>query len=111
MNLVILDGKINSSIEKIIDRRRRAARFMIATPSGERIGVEVRGEASDKLSKDWSIGDKIYVRGHIKAGGYVAADIVRRVDVKQEDDFDKEQLSFCTIPLWQSNFTPLQNAV
>ena len=97
MNLVILDGRINSLIEKLEDRRRRLARFVLATSQGERIGVEVRGDGALKLFDDWEVGDAVQLRGHLTVGGLVAADIIRRVVSKEDRDNKMEQLSFGVI--------------
>ncbi len=85
MNLVILDGRINSSIERVADARRDRARFVVATTGGARVGVEVRGSGASRLRREWSCGDSVHVRGHITAGGFVSADIIRRKNPTEAD--------------------------
>lgn len=78
MNLAILDGTINSMIERVRDPRRMRARFTIATGGGD-VGVEVRGVGADRLCKEWEPGDGVHVRGRVTAAGYVAADSIKRI--------------------------------
>jgi hypothetical protein len=78
MNLVILDGRISSMIERVSDPRRLRARFTVTTPGGEVVGVEVRGTGADRLSSEWETGDGVHVRGRVTAAGFVAADFIRR---------------------------------
>ena len=84
MNMVMLDGIISSSIEAIPDARRALARFVIATREGARVGVEIRGEAAGRLTREWGAGDKVHVRGRITTAGYVAADLVRRMKERDQ---------------------------
>ncbi|MEK8023542.1 MAG: hypothetical protein AAB229_06990 [Candidatus Hydrogenedentota bacterium] len=79
MNLVILDGKISSMIERSVDPRRTLARFTVATHSGDEVGIEVRGSGAEKLCKEWEPGDTVEIRGRLTTAGYVAADTIRRL--------------------------------
>ena len=79
MNLVILDGRINSMIERTLDPRRMLARFTVATPMGDEVGVEVRGIGADRLCKEWEPGDAVEMRGRLTSAGYIAADSIRRL--------------------------------
>lgn len=78
MNIVIVDGIINSLIGKVADTRRTRARFTVATRTGEEVGVEVRGPGAEKLWSEWEPGDGVHVRGRLTAGGFIAADYIRR---------------------------------
>lgn len=78
MNIVIIDGVINSLIGRVTDARRSRARFTVATKSGDEVGVEVRGPGAEKLWAEWEPGDGVHVRGRLTAGGFVAADFIRR---------------------------------
>jgi len=84
MNLVILDGRINSMIEKVWDPRRARARFTISTGTGDEVGVEVRGTGAHRLCKEWEPGDSVHVRGRITAAGYVAADSIKRIQMRND---------------------------
>lgn len=90
MNLVIVDGKINSGIEKVTDPRRTLARFVLKTSGGDEVGVEVRGTGVEKVCDDWTPGDEVHVRGRVTGSGFVAADIIRRLKPKAKQ---AEQLS------------------
>lgn len=90
MNLVILDGTINSLIERMVDPRRLRARFTVAT-GGEEVGVEVRGQGAKRLWTEWEPGDGVHVRGRLTAGGYVAADFIKR---RSNGEHDATQISF-----------------
>lgn len=78
MNIVIVDGIINSLIGKVADPRRARARFTVATGSGDEVGVEVRGPGAEKLWAEWEPGDGVHVRGRITAAGFISADYIRR---------------------------------
>ncbi len=78
MNIVIIDGIINSLIGKVADARRSRARFTVATHAGDEVGVEVRGPGAEKLWAEWEPGDGVHVRGRLTASGFVAADFIRR---------------------------------
>lgn len=82
MNIVIIDGIINSLIGKVADPRRARARFTVATGAGDEIGVEVRGPGAEKLWSEWEPGDGVHVRGRITAAGIVSADYIRRKPAK-----------------------------
>lgn len=78
MNIVIIDGIINSLIGKVADPRRARARFTVATGTGDEVGVEVRGPGAEKLWAEWEPGDGVHVRGRITAAGFISADYIRR---------------------------------
>lgn len=98
MNLVILDGKISSMIERAIDPRRKRARFTVATPTGDEVGIEVRGNGTDRLLKEWEPGDTVEIRGRITSAGYVAADSIRRLRTGESGSADQMGWNFIRTP-------------
>ena len=92
MNLVIVDGKISSMIERAVDPRRTLARFTVSTQTGDEVGVEVRGHGADRLCREWEPGDTVEVRGRITSAGYIAADTIKRL--KSDDARQPEQIGW-----------------
>ncbi|RMH58587.1 MAG: hypothetical protein D6679_04345 [Candidatus Hydrogenedentota bacterium] len=78
MNLVLLDGRINSAFEECHDPRRKRIRFSLETPAGDSIAVEARGNGAQMLLANFDVGDNIHVRGRLRPAGYVFADCIRK---------------------------------
>ena len=80
MNVVIIDGRLGSSMELVLDhRRKQLGRFLIETSHGETVTVEVRGHGVATVADKWQLGDVIQVRGKLRTGGLVSADSLERV--------------------------------
>lgn len=91
MNLVIIDGRISSNIDRVADNRRQRARFLVTTIHGDDIAVEARGSGVERIVSDWRVGDAVHLKGRITSAGYVAADLLRRSPV---DSCDAVQMAW-----------------
>lgn len=101
MNLVIIDGRISSNIDRVADTRRQRARFLVTTVHGDDIAVEARGSGVDRIVSDWRVGDAVHLKGRITSAGYVAADLLRRSPVESREAVQlawQELRPFSTIP-------------